>query len=217
MTDESTIHVTHDGDTIELDGRHCTALLLADSCGEITSTEAREVAPVELPHGEQGTRIFRDLEAAGLMESWQPDERTDGRAIPAPMHAHLTRKGREFVADHRLKLETREPLSRDAEVVRKLLAEHRDKVDERLDEVEERVSRLERKSDVTRDQARSKVSDLRERIDELEAQVDGTSKAVKKIRRRVSTLESTVSKHADFINEQGKSLKKLQKRVKSKV
>lgn len=91
ITDEESITIVHEGDCIELHGRHSPALLLAHRTdGEITTTEARKTAPVELPHAAQGSRIFQRLADHGLMEIWQPEERVDDRSIPPAKRAHLT-------------------------------------------------------------------------------------------------------------------------------
>jgi uncharacterized coiled-coil protein SlyX len=219
MTDEeNTITITHDDEQIDLDGRHAAALLLADTTnGEITTTDARDAAPVELPHSAQGRRIFEHLESHGLMETWHPDERADGRAIPAAKRAHLTRCGREFVETHRLKLETMEPLTREAEVVRRLLDEHRSEIADELDALDERVERVEQTAEESRSASQSRVEELEDRVELLETRVDGAGTARNKLSERVSSLETRVSQHSDFIEEQGKTLKQLQRTVKSRL
>lgn len=218
MADEESIAITYEGERIELDGRHSTALLLADQRDdEITSTEARECSPVELPHARQGTRIFDHLEEYGLIEIWQPNERVDGREIPPAKRAHLTRKGRNFVSEHKLKLETMESLSREAEVMRRMLQEHREEVDNELEKLVERVGRVERLVNSFRDASQGRIEELDERVEQLEVRMDAAGKVRSTLFERLSAVETKVSRHSDFISEQGKSLKKLRRTVKSRT
>lgn len=214
MTDEKSITITHDGDRIDLTERHAAALLLAaDTDAEITTTDARDAAPVDLPHSTQGQRILRDLEDAGLMETWKPDERADGRNIPPALRGHLTRRGREVVEAHRMKLQTMEPLSREAEVVRQMLADHRSAMHDDLDEFRDRLDALDERVDEADWAAADELAALEDRVSELEARVDGVGNAQTKLHNRVSSLESKVSRHSDFIEEQSRRLKKLKRRL----